>query len=118
MCDDSFSNTEATVVCRQLGYNALLAVTRPHAHYGEGSGRIWLDDVSCHGFESHLSYCTHAGWGNNDCSPREDVGVECSKYHCNVLSHLFDFTRRASVGLDLNEGIPFQRSLCRHCYAK
>ena len=79
MCDDSFSEVDASVVCIQLGYSPSGATVISGARvYGEGTGIIWLDEVHCQGFELHLSYCGHRGWGIQDCSHSEDVGVECT----------------------------------------
>ena len=79
MCDDSFSDTDAKVVCRQLGYSTSDAVSRGNAYYGSGSGTVWLGQVSCSGSESQLEDCRHSGWGNSYCYHFEDVGVQCSK---------------------------------------
>ena len=48
------------------------------AHFGEGTGLIWLDDVFCTGSESELLECYHNGIGNHDCSHYEDASVRCS----------------------------------------
>ena len=48
------------------------------ARFGEGTGPIWLDDVSCTGSESELLECYHNGIGNHDCSHFEDASVRCS----------------------------------------
>ena len=79
MCDDVFTDINAKVVCRQLGYSTLNAVAHSNAFYGRGSGTIWLDQVTCSGFESRLSDCSSNVWGNNDCGHSEDVGIKCGK---------------------------------------
>ena len=47
------------------------------AHFGEGTGQIWLD-VTCSGSESSLSECQLTGFGRQDCRHGEDAGVVCS----------------------------------------
>ena len=81
MCDDSFDNTDAKIVCRQLGLPTSNAVSYPrdYMYYGSGYGRVWLDDVECSGYEYRLEHCTSSGWGVEDCSHDEDVGVSCGK---------------------------------------
>ncbi|XP_043390773.1 deleted in malignant brain tumors 1 protein [Chelonia mydas] len=77
VCDDSWDLTEARVVCRQLGCGTALSAPG-RARFGQGSDRIWLDDVHCTGTEGSLTKCRAQPWGDNNCNHGEDAGVVCS----------------------------------------
>uniref|UniRef100_A0A8C5ZC78 SRCR domain-containing protein n=1 Tax=Marmota marmota marmota TaxID=9994 RepID=A0A8C5ZC78_MARMA len=77
ICDDSWDLNNADVVCRQLGCGVALKAT-VSAHFGEGSGPIWLDELNCTGEEAHVWQCPSQGWGQHNCSHKEDAGVICS----------------------------------------
>ena len=47
------------------------------ASFGEGSGRIWLTNVSCSGSERLLMNCSSHS-GINSCAHAQDAGVRCS----------------------------------------
>ncbi|XP_072182335.1 galectin-3-binding protein A-like [Diadema setosum] len=76
VCDDGWDINEAHVVCRDLGYSSASAHYRS-AHFGEGTGPIWLDPVNCAGTEQSLLQCRRAYWGCEDCGHHEDAGVRC-----------------------------------------
>ncbi|XP_071828952.1 scavenger receptor cysteine-rich type 1 protein M130-like isoform X6 [Apostichopus japonicus] len=76
VCDDDWDINDAHVVCRQLGFASAYAAYH-NAYYGQGSGRIWMDDLQCHGYESSLSNCGHNGFGNHNCGHYEDASVRC-----------------------------------------
>ncbi|KAG6922733.1 scavenger receptor protein family member, partial [Chelydra serpentina] len=77
VCDDSWDLTDSNVVCKHLGCGRAINAT-VSAHYGKGSGQIWLDDVNCSGNESDLWSCPSRGWGQHNCRHKEDAGVLCS----------------------------------------
>ena len=77
VCDDYWDINDARVVCRQLGFPD--AISAPgSAHFGAGSGQIWLDNVRCSGSESSIENCSHGGWGVEDCGHSEDASVICT----------------------------------------
>ena len=75
VCDDLWDDNDATVICKQLGYNRGSA--RVSAYFGEGSGFILLDNVNCSGRESSIFQCKHNIFGEHDCRHHEDAGVIC-----------------------------------------
>ncbi|XP_050975787.1 deleted in malignant brain tumors 1 protein [Labeo rohita] len=77
VCDDDWDMNDAAVVCRQLRCGRAVSAYSS-AHFGQGSGQIWLDDVGCSGSESSLTQCPHRPIGTHNCGHSEDAGVVCS----------------------------------------
>ena len=78
VCDNGWDLADASVVCRQLGFEGALKATKLAA-FGEGAGKIWMSNVRCTGMESSLKECSHNGWGRHfHCGHGKDAGVMCS----------------------------------------
>ena len=79
VCDDGWDDTDAGVVCRQLGLGSS-GIAIGSAGFGQGSGPIWLDGVTCTGNESTLASCGHLGINfKRSCDHNNDAGVRCTE---------------------------------------
>ena len=47
------------------------------AHFGEGSGNIWIDEAACTGEEQTLLECPANPIGVSNCAHLEDAGIRC-----------------------------------------
>jgi deleted-in-malignant-brain-tumors protein 1 len=83
ICDDGISSagTNQTnfigVTCAELGFSAagtaLVTTACP-----DGLDPVWMDDVVCSGGEPGLASCPFSGWGIENCSHFEDIGLTCT----------------------------------------
>ena len=99
VCDDGWDDTDAGVVCRQLGFGSS-GTAIGSAGFGQGSRPIWLDSVTCTGSELTLASCGHLGVGvTRDCNHSNDVYIMCtgkfSEIYLTTLQ-LYDSIRCAS----------------------
>ncbi len=81
VCDQSWDNSDATVVCRQLEVSEPeSAVARQGAAFGEAAGLpVVMAQVACSGSETQLSSCSHNGASNVGlCTHSNDAGVQCT----------------------------------------
>ena len=75
MIHDGWDDTDAGVVCKQLGFGSS-GTAIGSAGFGQGSGPIWLDNVMCTGNESTLASCGHLRVGIiRDCVHLKDASV-------------------------------------------
>ena len=81
VCGSQWDEADARVVCRSLGFSGGVALKRTAYAFGEGSGRIWMNEVDCSGLETDLKACQHAGWGVDETclgGYRNAAGVKCN----------------------------------------
>ncbi|XP_052281888.1 deleted in malignant brain tumors 1 protein-like isoform X1 [Dreissena polymorpha] len=87
VCDQYWDKREAAVFCRQLNFTDGEPVGG--AHFGAGSGPIWISHLECKGTEKYLHQCPHRGFTNEISSDwwfplpcethSDDAGVFCYK---------------------------------------
>ncbi|XP_048012254.1 antigen WC1.1-like [Megalobrama amblycephala] len=78
VCDEDWDLAAAAVVCRELDCGEPVDALSD-AHFGQGSGPIWMSFVRCTGSESTLKNCGSGGWGRSTCDHTKDAGVICSE---------------------------------------
>ncbi|XP_048012249.1 scavenger receptor cysteine-rich domain-containing group B protein-like [Megalobrama amblycephala] len=78
VCGDLWDLADAAVVCRELDCGEPVDALGD-AHFGPGSGSVWMSFVMCNGSESTLKNCGSGGWGRSNCDHTEDAGVICSE---------------------------------------
>ncbi|WAR10854.1 NETR-like protein, partial [Mya arenaria] len=80
VCDDSFDDNDAGVICGMLGFPRNGGVAKTEAYFGQGSSqeRILFDELACHGNEQSIFQCHHNGLGIHNCGHGEDAGVICT----------------------------------------
>lgn len=104
ICDASWDNNDARVLCRDKGYHDGFAIKE--AFYGEGKvSPIWLSHLKCTGEETSLHKCAHRGFNSAivdgtigwwKCkSHKDDAGVycinDCKLIACIILSFIKKF---------------------------
>ena len=112
VCDDSFGQSEAQVVCRAQGFPVEGASYVQS--FGGGSGQIWMDDVECSGSESWLTECGNRGFGSHNCGHSEDVGV-CCQCAPGSYGDIHQYMYRISFFLSLARSLARSLTLCSPC---
>ena len=79
VCDDDWDDTDASVVCKELGfYEGGYATKESHFGRVDLERQSGWDQVRCGGYESSLTECRHES--HDDCGNSEGAGVVCYGY--------------------------------------
>ena len=97
VCDNSFSLSDANVICTQLGYSFNGTRVLPISEFSQGTGPIFLDELACEGGEEAVLDCNRAPLGLHACTHSQDVAVQCiGEYDASLdflLIHTYAFDR-------------------------
>ncbi|XP_052762890.1 scavenger receptor cysteine-rich type 1 protein M130-like [Mya arenaria] len=78
VCSNGFDQQDADVICNQMGFNfETPRRVYGHAHYGQGSGQIVIDELGCGGKETDVMFCMSSPWLTHGCTHAQDVGIDC-----------------------------------------
>ncbi|XP_069117967.1 ALK tyrosine kinase receptor-like isoform X2 [Argopecten irradians] len=103
VCDFRWNDTDASVVCRTLGYSGGRAYQG--AHFGRGTGMAGLmEGVQCKGIESSILDCKDKR-STTSCSHDEDAGVSCGGDTFALLSSTDSRTSHSEVPDEKIKGV-------------
>ena len=76
-CSNANPFRTGRLVCRQLGFPALLSATAD-AQFGTATGPVWFQEIYC-GYYATLNECQTTAWYPlyGTCDHRFDVGITC-----------------------------------------
>jgi len=99
VCNDGWDDTDASVVCKQLGFGSSgTAILNVHT-FGPGEGRVFLSNVSCSSNDTTLSSCGHNGVGiaTCGCNHYKDAGVTCNSMFGHTFSNTYVHSSRMQI---------------------
>ena len=94
VCDDFWDLNDATVVCRQLGFDGVETVLIG-SYFGTVPSDFSYDNVLCYGEEETIDDCQWIGY--DDCESDEGAGVVC-KMEPTITKATAQTTTREPVG--------------------
>merc|ERR1711892_1598756 len=74
VCDDAWVDTNAAVVCRQLGFSN--GTSTRNSFFGRVPDQFAMDGVHCYGSEATIQECQYST--SDNCGFSEGAGVKCS----------------------------------------
>ena len=79
ICNNVFdrNNNGATILCKMMGYEAGVYSSSYRQTSVTPSTRIWVDDVTCTGKETHIGQCLTKHWGYHNCDHQSAVAIRC-----------------------------------------
>ncbi len=80
MCDATFDQQDAEVVCRELDCGAPVQVLEAAA-FGKGDAQMWTQEIQCRGNESQIHMCPTKSSHKHNCSHEYSAGLVCAGWY-------------------------------------
>ncbi|XP_060571753.1 deleted in malignant brain tumors 1 protein-like isoform X2 [Ruditapes philippinarum] len=104
ICADDFDDAEATVICRELGFQGGFSYFQVRYNNPKNIGIPWLSNVNCTGQESYLGKCGNVRWGSVDrCKSDTDPAVYCYQkegYKLRLANGTSKMSGRVEISID------------------
>ena len=88
VCDDGWTQQDAAVACRSLGFTGDYAVATTNSLFGDVPSTFAMDNVACTGSEASLQDCPHLLTDN--CVASEGAGVRCLPGRTSLYYYLVE----------------------------
>ena len=82
ICNNSFSISDAAVVCRQLRYHFNRSQVIPTSNLSQASDPIFPDELACTGNENTVEDCGGSAPGLYTCTHAKDTAIRCIGKRC------------------------------------
>ncbi|XP_043944218.1 deleted in malignant brain tumors 1 protein-like [Protopterus annectens] len=76
-CNNNWYYGTADAVCKELFCGTPFDI-QTNLTDGEGQNGVWLNNVTCNGYETALSQCSSQKWSNAFCNSAQQVYIKCS----------------------------------------
>uniref|UniRef100_A0A8C2GXW8 Soluble scavenger receptor cysteine-rich domain-containing protein SSC5D n=1 Tax=Cyprinus carpio TaxID=7962 RepID=A0A8C2GXW8_CYPCA len=103
VCDNGWDLSDAAAVCREMGCGDVIEA-KSAAHFGQGSGPVWISDLQCSDTDSRLRDCKSGGWGRGTCGHEKDAGVICKGDSTNSCYGRVEVLRAGQWGTVCDDG--------------
>ncbi|XP_025102832.1 deleted in malignant brain tumors 1 protein-like isoform X2 [Pomacea canaliculata] len=104
LCATSFSNDDAGVVCRQLGFNGT-ATTADVSLFGDKQGEVVVVDFNCSGREPSMFICLQKVESIREVCHTEEFGVICGEYPPSIITFFLNYQVDPTVTVTENSDV-------------
>ena len=81
---------DGELLCQQYGLSGRIehGTVGDYGNINPGTGRVWLDYLTCSSYYDWISQCSHNGWGaSSACTHANDGAVSCRSESCHCCDY-------------------------------